>query len=312
MRWPVTVWTEPYMVWTESNTPQLSTHCSSFCRCWLFLWQGLNWKLGGCWWYTMGWVLRRGSWLYCPLTRLRRVHLQARDKCRLRSASEHIIQVLWIADIKAIQSHLKYATFAISCHHLSIKNETTHHHSVLPKASDLPGMQAIVSITRALSCYETASLFRIEYAMQGRCIAVLESQRTTWENSTWVNYGCLSLFCQDVLDKIEFFPIKCKVLRARENLVMFKRDLEANPTFWKRKLHPKVFNNLRHFSSFHFQQQQQFQTLFLVLGNPVVKCFPLPPFLSSAWRCVDQCIISVDQFVLQSLQTIATTILQII
>ena len=40
------------------------------------------------------------------------------------------------------------------------------------------------------------------------------------------------IHCQKVLDKFEFFPIKSKVLRARENLSKYCNDLKFNADFW--------------------------------------------------------------------------------
>jgi hypothetical protein len=47
---------------------------------------------------------------------------------------------------------------------------------------------------------------------------------------TVLTYAVFEL--QHVLERFEFFPIKCKVLRARENQAKYYKDLESKVDFW--------------------------------------------------------------------------------
>ena len=50
----------------------------------------------------------------------------------------------------------------------------------------------------------------------------------------------LSSLWQQILEKFEFFPVKCKVLRARENHAMYRKDLENQVGFWGNMKKPKI------------------------------------------------------------------------
>ena len=56
------------------------------------------------------------------------------------------------------------------------------------------------------------------------------------------------MYWQAILDKFEFFPIKCKVLRARDNFQKYQRDLESarlgGCTPKKAKVSPEIFPSL--------------------------------------------------------------------
>jgi hypothetical protein len=45
---------------------------------------------------------------------------------------------------------------------------------------------------------------------------------------------------QHLLEKFEYFPIKCKVLRARKNQAKYYRDLENQAGFWGNKKKSKT------------------------------------------------------------------------
>ena len=48
------------------------------------------------------------------------------------------------------------------------------------------------------------------------------------------------ILIQEVLGKFEFFPIKCKVLLARENRLRYLKDLQYDADFWGSKKRPKT------------------------------------------------------------------------
>jgi hypothetical protein len=43
-----------------------------------------------------------------------------------------------------------------------------------------------------------------------------------------------SVLHQDILDRIEFFPIKCRIQHAKENFRKYQEDLRVDADFWWR------------------------------------------------------------------------------
>jgi hypothetical protein len=50
---------------------------------------------------------------------------------------------------------------------------------------------------------------------------------------------------QEILERFQYIPIKCKVLRAKENLQKYKKDREGDENLMEHKLKTKVYQKLK-------------------------------------------------------------------